>query len=105
MHKKLFLAMLFCFISSNLFAQTESKQIMVFAGAGMRQPLREIGNSFEKKYGTKVVYDFAGSGRLGNKILGGQIPDLFIPGSAKWAKILKKKVTFSNTHPLLITRR
>jgi molybdate transport system substrate-binding protein len=53
--------------------------------------LREIGNSFEKKYGTKVVYDFAGSGRLGNKILVGQIPDLFIPGSAKWAKILKKK--------------
>lgn len=100
MHKKLFLTVLFCLISSNIFAQTESKEILVFAGAGMRQPLREIGNSFEKKYGTKVAFDFAGSGRLANKILVGQIPDVFIPGSAKWAKILKAKGYILNYTPI-----
>ena len=74
----------------NLFSQTHS-EILVFAGAGMRIPLSEIGQRFEEKSGIKVVYDFAGSGRLGNKILMGQHPDLFIPGSDKWAKILKEK--------------
>lgn len=100
MHKRLFLAMLFCFISSNIFAQTQSKEILVFSGAGMRQPLRKIGHSFEKKYGINVVFDFAGSGRLGNKILVGQIPDVFIPGSAKWAKILKAKGYVLNYTPI-----
>ncbi|MCK5507931.1 MAG: molybdate ABC transporter substrate-binding protein, partial [Desulfobacterales bacterium] len=62
-----------------------------FAGSGMRVPLSEIGERFEKLYGIKVIYDFGGSGRLGNKILVGQSPDVFISGSNKWAKILKEK--------------
>jgi molybdate transport system substrate-binding protein len=83
--------LLVCLISSTAFAQKESKELLVFAGAGMRLPLNEIGERFEKLYGVKVMYDYEGSGRLGNKILVGQSPDVFIPGSDKWAKILKKK--------------
>ena len=82
---------LFLVTCSTAFAQKESKELLVFAGAGMRLPLNEIGESFEKLYGIKVMYDYEGSGRLGNKILVGQTPDVFIPGSDKWAKILKKK--------------
>ena len=54
-------------------------------------PLNEIGRVFERQYGVRVLYDYAGSGRLGNKILSGQIPDVFIPGSEKWANILHEK--------------
>ncbi len=68
-----------------------SEYVLVFAGAGMRVPLNEIGKQFEAKYGIKVVYDYEGSGRLGNKILAGQRPDTFIPGSEKWARTLQKK--------------
>lgn len=86
-----FLLILVCIISSNVFAQQEPKELLVFAGAGMRLPLNEIGERFEKLYGIKIIYVYGGSGRLGNKILVGQSPDVFIPGSDKWAKILKKK--------------
>ena len=87
----LFSALLVCLIGSVAFGQDQSKEILVFAGAGMRLPLDEIGKKFEERYGVRVIYDYEGSGRLGNKILVGQTPDVFIPGSEKWAKILKEK--------------
>ena len=90
-YKAFLVTLLVCLISSTAFAQKESKELLVFAGSGMRVPLYEIGERFEKLYGIKVIYDYGGSGRLGNKILVGQSPDVFIPGSDKWAKILKKK--------------
>ena len=90
-YKAFLLTLLVCLISSTAFAQKESKELLVFAGSGMRVPLSEIGERFEKLYGIKVIYDFGGSGRLGNKILVGQSPDVFISGSNKWAKILKEK--------------
>jgi molybdate transport system substrate-binding protein len=65
--------------------------LLVFAGAGMRLPLDVIGKEFEKHYHVQVVYDYEGSGRLGNKILAGQRPDVFISGAERWAKILKEK--------------
>ncbi len=68
-----------------------SPSILVFAGAGMREPLDEIGKEFTKIYNIEVVYDYEGSGRLGNKILAGQRPDIFIPGAERWAKLLKEK--------------
>ena len=89
---KIFLAALIsCLVSSPVFAGKEPKEILVFAGAGMRAPLNEAGKVFEKLYGVKILYDYGGSGRLGNKILAGQSPDVYIPGSGKWAKILKAK--------------
>lgn len=65
--------------------------LFVFAGAGMRVPLTELGQNFTEETGIKVIYDFAGSGRLGGKILLGIKPDLFIPGSEKWALRLKQE--------------
>jgi molybdate transport system substrate-binding protein len=90
-YKAFLVTLLVCLISSTAFAQKESKELLVFAGSGMRLPLNEIGERFETLYGIKVIYDYGGSGRLGNKILVGQSPDVFIPGSDKWAKILKEK--------------
>ena len=94
-YKMLIIALLIvlpaCFVSSTLFAQKRSVELLVFAGAGMRAPLSKIGEKIEKIYGIRVIYDFEGTGRLGNKILAGQSPDVFIPGSDKWAKILKTK--------------
>jgi len=84
-------ALFVCLIGSVAFGQEKPKEILVFAGAGMRLPLDEIGKRFEERYGVRVIYDYEGSGRLGNKILVGQTPDVFIPGSEKWAKILKEK--------------
>ena len=98
---RVFLALLLaCFVSSTAFAQKESKELLVFAGAGMRLPLNEIGKNFEKKYRVKVLYDYEGGGRLGNKILVGQTPGVFIPGSDRWAKILKEKGYINDYTPI-----
>ncbi len=74
--------------------------LLVFAGAGMRLPLDVIGQEFEKLYHVRVVYDYEGSGRLGNKILAGQRPDIFIPGSERWAKILEKRGLVKSYMPI-----
>ena len=66
-----------------------ASDLLVFAGAGMRIPLIELGENFTAQTGIRVVYDFDGSGRLGGKVLMGVKPDLFIPGSDKWALKLK----------------
>jgi len=95
--KTIILLFLIVFFSS---AEAKSKFLLIFAGAGMRMPLDEIGKNFEKEYKIKVVYDYEGSGRLGNKILVGQKPDVFIPGSEKWAKILKNKDYVKKYFPL-----
>jgi len=96
----LFLVISVCFVPSAAFAQKESEELLVFAGAGMRLPLNEIGEKFEKKYGVRVLYDYEGAGRLGNKILVGQTPDVFIPGSDRWAKILKEKGYINDYTPI-----
>ena len=87
----IFWVLLACLVSSTACAQKEPRELLVFAGAGMRLPLNDIGKRFEEECGVSVIYDFEGSGRLGNKILVGQAPDVFIPGSERWAKILKER--------------
>ena len=100
MYKILILSALIFLMPLSAFSQNNDNEILIYAGAGMRVPLIEIGKTFEKNHGIKVIYDFAGSGRLGNKILIGQKPDLFIPGSDKWAKILIKKGYINNYQPI-----
>ena len=99
-YKMLLIVLSACLVSSTAFAKKEPKELLVFAGAGMRAPLSEIGERIERIYGIKVIYDYEGTGRLGNKILAGQTPDIFIPGSDKWAKILKKKGCVENYTPV-----
>lgn len=80
--------------------QSFAAELLVFAGAGMRNPLTELGQNFSRETGTNVDYDFAGSGRLGGKIIMGIQPDLFIPGSEKWADKLKDEGYLENCMPI-----
>jgi molybdate transport system substrate-binding protein len=81
-------------------AAQDARELIVFAGAGMRAPLDEIGQIFENRSGIRILYDYEGSGSLGNKILAGQRPDVFIPGSEKWAKILVEKGLIQGYSPM-----
>ena len=88
--------MILIFDFSNGYSRDKHARILVFAGAGMKEPLNEIGKSFTDKFRIAVDYDFEGSGRLGNKILAGQMPDLLISGGERWAKLLKAKGLIKN---------
>ncbi len=65
--------------------------IHAYVGAGMQKPMDEIGKMFEKKYGIKVEYDYAGSGYLYSKILASRDGDIFMPGDTFYVNELKKK--------------
>ncbi len=90
---------LFIFLINPFYARAEN-YLLIFAGAGMRLPLDVIGKEFGKLHRVQVIYDYEGSGRLGNKIFAGQKPDLFIPGSEIWANILKKKGYIKSCFPI-----
>lgn len=59
--------------------------ILVFAGAGLKAPLDEIGPAFKQKYGIDVQYNYGGAGTLVSQMNLTHKGDVFIPGStAEW---------------------
>jgi len=55
--------------------------ILVFAGAGLKAPLDEIGPAFTQKYGIPVQYNYGGAGTLVSQMNLTRKGDVFIPGS------------------------
>lgn len=54
--------------------------LLVHSGAGLRPPMDEIGRLFEKRYGVKVRYNYAGSACLLGMIMMSHKGDLYLPG-------------------------
>ncbi|ACX72937.1 molybdenum ABC transporter, periplasmic molybdate-binding protein [Methanocaldococcus vulcanius M7] len=80
-------------LASGCTQKTETKEevIHAYVGAGMQKPMDEIGKMFEKKYGIKLEYDYAGSGYLYSKILASNEGDIFMPGAYFYIGKLEKK--------------
>jgi molybdate transport system substrate-binding protein len=57
-----------------------ASSLTVHAGAGIRPPLDELGKRFEKKTGTRVEYNYKGSGCLLADICFSKRGDVYIPG-------------------------
>ena len=55
--------------------------ILVFAGAGLKAPLDEIGTAFTQKYGIPVSYNYGGAGTLVSQMNLTRKGDVFMPGS------------------------
>ncbi len=60
--------------------------LTVHAGAGIRPPLDELGKVFEKKTGTRVEYNYKGSGCLLADICFSKRGDVYIPGELYYVK-------------------
>ncbi len=58
-----------------------SQSILVFAGAGLKAPLEEIGPAFTQKYGIQVQYNYGGAGTLVSQMNLTRKGDVFMPGS------------------------
>jgi molybdate transport system substrate-binding protein len=67
------------------------KSLMVYSGAGMRKPMDEIGIAFQEKYGTKVVYNYAGSNALLSQMELTKEGDAYMPGETMYIEISKEK--------------
>ena len=63
--------------------------IIVFAGAGLKAPLDEIGPAFTQKYGIPVQYNYGGAGTLVTQMNLTRKGDVFMPGSTVEFKTAK----------------
>ncbi len=78
-----------CFYSCVTEADSKEK-IMVYAGVGMADAIGAISDSFTNEFGIEVQLNLASSGTLSRQIEQGQIPDVFISASKKWADYIEQ---------------
>ncbi len=59
---------------------TGAKELLLYCGAGIRPPVQQIAETFERQHGGKIVIDYAGSEVLLSKIKLARRGDLYMPG-------------------------
>ncbi len=57
-----------------------TKELLLYCGAGIRPPVQQIAEIFEREHGVKMVIDYAGSEVLLSKIKLARRGDLYMPG-------------------------
>lgn len=57
-----------------------TKELLLYCGAGIRPPVQQIAEAFERQRGVKIVIDYAGSEVLLSKIKLTRRGDLYMPG-------------------------
>lgn len=83
---------LFLFISALAGCRARHTEILVFCAAGVRKPVEQILNAYEKNHKhTRVFVDYAGSGRQIAQISIQKKGDIMILGNAKFLKPLNQK--------------
>jgi len=66
-------------------------ELHLFAGAGLRQPVDQLIDMFQKQTGHKVFVDYAGSGQLIARIIASGQGDLFLSPSLYYIQTLEKE--------------
>jgi len=67
-------------------SDSASKELLLYCGAGIRPPVQEIADAFERQHGVKVVTDYAGSEVLLSKIKLTRKGDLYMPGDKHYVE-------------------
>jgi len=65
--------------------------LYVYAGAGLRPALEEIGRAFAARSGAKVESDYGGSGMLISRLRLARTGDLFMPGDRWYVELAEKE--------------
>jgi molybdate transport system substrate-binding protein len=90
---------------------TEQVRLKVFAGAGLRRAMDELGAAFEEKTGVVVDFDYGGSGMIISRAKEDNDADLFMPGDVWYVDRLheltgkvQERVTVSYFVPTIIVQ-
>jgi len=67
------------------------KTMLVYCGAGMKEPMDEIAQIFEEKEGIKIEYTYGGSAQLLSQIEIYQTGDAYMPGALAYIKTAMDK--------------
>ena len=80
--------------------KNDASELVVYCAAGMRVPMEKVSKEYEKKYGTKVRLQFAGSGTLLGNIEASQIGDIYLAADSSYLEIAKNKGLAKETIPV-----
>jgi len=78
-----------------------SKELRVYAGAGLKKPMDTVIKEFEKKYGIKVIPNYGPSGGLYAQIVEGQPCDVYFAADWKYIEMLKEKGKITESRKFL----
>jgi molybdate transport system substrate-binding protein len=65
-------------------SDSASKELLLYCGAGIRPPVQQIAEEFQREHDMKVVTDYAGSEVLLSKIKLARRGDLYMPGDKSY---------------------
>lgn len=74
--------------------------LMVYSGAGMRKPMDEIGAVYQKKFGTEIHYNYAGSNALLSQMELTRQGDAYMPGATLYIEIASEKGLVGEKTPI-----
>ncbi|MGI6286272.1 molybdate ABC transporter substrate-binding protein [Neomoorella humiferrea] len=69
----------------------DEQSLLVYSGAGLKNPVEEIGTAFHAKTGIKINYTFGGAAQLNNQIILTRQGDVYLPGDVAELKPVKEK--------------
>jgi molybdate transport system substrate-binding protein len=67
-------------------SDSTAKELLLYCGAGIRPPVQQIAEEFERERGVKVVTDYAGSEVLLSKLKLARRGDLYMPGDKHYVE-------------------
>ena len=67
-------------------SDSAAKELLLYCGAGIRPPVQQIAEAFERELGVKVITDYAGSEMLLSKIKLARRGDLYMPGDKHYVE-------------------
>ena len=106
MHGPLTRLLLFSFITMILLIGTppeaRAKELHLYCGAGLRQPVDELLVIFQKETGWKVNVEFGGSGQLLTRFEATGSGDVFMAGSAFYVDKLARENKVLSVHPVVL---
>jgi molybdate transport system substrate-binding protein len=79
----------------------EDKSLMVYSGAGLRKPMDQIGEAFEKKTGVKINFNYAGCAQLLGQMELTKEGDIFVGGSLNDMEIAQQKEFTKEYHKVV----
>lgn len=76
-------------------AKTDGKELLVYSGAGLKNPMEKIKEEFEKEKGISINLIYAGSGQLLAQLEQSGKGDVFIVGSAVRNNLCKLFISYN----------
>ncbi|WAI01668.1 molybdate ABC transporter substrate-binding protein [Methanogenium organophilum] len=80
---------------------TEEKSLIVYSGAGLRDPMDEIAQVYEEKTGTEIKYTYSGSAQLLSQMELLQEGDCYMPGARAYIDSAAEKGYINNSEDVI----